>query len=702
MPPEPPIAKKKSQVIESHGSKREDPYYWLRDKKKPEVIAYLKAENEYTKEAMGDTEDLQKQLYGEMKRRIKETDTSAPVKVDNYYYYYRTEEGKQYPIYCRKKNSLKNAEEVLLDQNELAKEHKFLAIGVYEVSPNHRLLAYSTNTDGSEQYTVHIKDLTTGKLLSDSIENTYYSLEWRNDSKSFFYTTLDVAMRPHKAHVHVLGRDTKKAEEVFSEPDERFFVTLSKSRSKKFIFIELESKVTTEVHFFDADTNDKTPKLIDLRKQDHEYYVDHHEGTFFILTNDKAKNFRLAQTTIESPSKEHWKEVISHRGDVMLDSFDVFKKYLVLYELVEGLVNMRVRNLGTGDEHYIQLPEPVYAVRGVDNPEFDTDTLRFVYSSLVTSQSTYDYRMDTKERKLIKQKEVLGDYDSSQYVTERIWAEANDGTQVPISLAYKKGLQKDSSNPCWLYGYGSYGSVQTPAFSENRVSLLDRGFVFAIAHIRGGGEKGRQWYENGKYLKKKHTFTDFIACAEHLIEAKYTSKDTLVICGRSAGGLLIGSVVNERPDLFKGAIADVPFVDVVTTMLDSSIPLTMIEYEEWGNPNDKKYYEYMLSYSPYDNVAAQEYPHLLVTAGLNDPRVQYWEPAKWVAKLRTIKKGNNLLLLKTKMEQGHMGASGRYDFLKEVAFEHAFVVKVLGLPRSVSDGPRAPEERLIPDLAAEE
>jgi oligopeptidase B len=676
----PPLAKKKSHTLEAHGDTRDDPYYWMRDKTNPEVIAYLEEENAYTKAMMADAEDLQTELYEEMKGRIKETDTSAPVKIDDYYYYSRTEEGKQYPIYCRKRDRLDNKEEVLLDHNELAKDHTFLDLGVFEVSPDHQLLAYSINTDGSERYTVCVKDLTTGELLTDVVENTYYSLEWRNDSRSFFYTTLDDAMRPSDVHVHTLGTDSREDTPVFSESDERFFVSVSKSRSKKYIFIESGSKVTTEVYFLDADIADTALKVISPRQQGHEYYVEHHDESFFILTNDQGQNFRLVKTPVTAAGSDDWTEVISHRDEVMLDSFDVFKDYLVLYELVNGLINVRIQHFGDQSEHYVQFSEEVYAVRGVDNPTFDTVTLRLAYSSLVTPESVYDYRMDTKERQLVKQEEVLGGYDSMQYETKRVWATAADGARIPISLAYKKAsLQTGRPNPCWLYGYGSYGMVLSPSFSANRISLLDRGFIFAIAHIRGGGEKGRGWYQAGKYLQKENTFSDFIASAEHLITEGYTSKEELMVCGRSAGGLLIGSVLNKRPELFKAAIADVPFVDVMTTMLDPTIPLTVTEYEEWGNPNDKEYYTYMRSYSPYDNVRAGDYPHLLVTAGLNDPRVQYWEPAKWVAKLRTAKTDNNTLLLKTEMEQGHMGASGRYDLLKEIAFEYAFALKILSV-----------------------
>lgn len=675
----PPVAQQIPKTFTDYGIVRDDPYYWLREKNNPEVISHLKAENKYTDHVMSDTEDLQEQLYLEMRARIKEDDTSAPVKIDNYFYYTRTEKDKEYPIYCRKEGSLDGEEEVLLDQNKLAKKMEHCDLGVFEVSPDHNLLAYSMDTDGSERHTIFVKDLQTGKLFSDRITNTYYALEWKNDSSSFVYTTLNETMRPHRAVLHTLGDEMKKDIELYREEDERFFVTLSKSKSKKFIFLEMESKVTTEVHFLDANSADSNFILVNAREQNHEYFVEHHKDSFYIRSNNEALNFKLMKAPITNPKKETWEEVIETREEVFLAGFEVFEQYLCIYELIDGVTNIRIRDLESGDEHSVAFDEEVYAAGSGGNPNFDSSTLRFVYSSFVTPQSVYDYEMDSREQTLVKQKDVLGGYDASQYVVKREYAEASDGEKIPISIAHKKGVDLNGTAPCWLQGYGSYGTVQSTGFNLNRISILDRGFVFAIAHIRGGGEKGRRWYENGKYLCKKNTFTDFITVAEFLVEKKYTSSSKLTACGRSAGGMLMGAVANEKPDLFKAIVADVPFVDVINTMSDPSIPLTVIEYEEWGNPNDQKYFEYIFSYSPYDNVKAQEYPHILVTAGLNDPRVHYWEPAKWVAKLRTLKTDENMLLLKTEMEQGHSGASGRFKFLREVAFEYAFALKALGI-----------------------
>lgn len=675
--PTPPKADKRPKTLEAHDHKRTDDYYWLKEKTDGEVIEYLESENEYADAVMADTADLQKQLFGEMRGRIKETDTSAPVKIDEYYYYVRTEKGKEYPIYCRKKNNLDNKEEILLDQNELAKNYKYCAFGIYSVSPDHSLLAYSIDTEGSEKYTIHIKNLKDGRLLSDEIGNTHYAFEWMNDNSTFLYTTLNESLRPDRVLRHRLGDAITADEELLVEKDERFYVDLDKSKSKKYIFVELSSKVTSEIYFLDADGDGKELTVINPREQEHEYIAEHHGDDFFILSNDAAKNFRLLKAPVTKPSKDNWREVIEHREEVMIQSMTVFADYLCLYELAEGITDIRVRNLETGHDHYIEFEEEVYSTFDAPNPDYGSRVLRFKYSSMVTPVSVYEYDMDSKERKLVKREEVLGKYNPEDYTTRRVYAKSADGVEVPVSIVYRKGLEMDGNNPCWLTGYGSYGSVLPVVFNSNRLSLLERGFVFAIAHIRGGGDKGRQWYYDGKYLNKKNTFNDFIASAEHLTADGYTSPGKLAIYGGSAGGMLIGSVVNMRPELFRCAIADVPFVDVTTTMLDPSIPLTVMEYEEWGNPNDQEYYEYIRSYSPYDNVTEQNYPHLLVRAGLNDPRVQYWEPAKWVAKLRQMKTDDNLLILKTEMDQGHGGASGRYELLKEIAFDYAFTLKVL-------------------------
>ena len=677
--PKPPVAAVKAKVSEIHGQTRVDDYYWLRERNDPHVIDYLKAENAYTEKMLKHTKSLQDSLYREMKSRIKETDLEVPVKVDDYYYYSRTEEGKQYRIRCRKKGSLDAPEEILLDENHLAQGAKYFRIGEYRVSPDHKLLAYSVDKAGNETYTIFIKDLTTGGLRLDEIPSTYYGLEWGNDNKTILYTLLDDAKRPHKLYRHTLGDDPKNDVLVHHETDERFHVSLDKTRSRKYVLLELASQITSEVRVLDADQPTGAFAVIHPRQQGMEYNVEHHGDDFYIVTNVNAINFKLMKAPISSPSKGNWVEVIPHRIDVKLDGVDAFQDHLAVYERDHGLRTLRIRNLKTNEEHKAEFPEPVYTYFAAGNEEFNTPTLRFMYTSLVTPRSVYDYDMNTRQRVLKKRDEVLGGYDPSKYASERIFATAADGIQIPISLVYQKGMQKDGTNPMLLNGYGSYGSPSDPFFQSNRLSLLDRGFIFAIAHIRGGGDLGRPWYEDGKLLHKKNTFTDFIACAEHLIAQGYTSPDKLAIIGGSAGGLLMGAVVNMHPDLFAACIAAVPFVDVVNTMLDDSIPLTVIEYEEWGNPRDKTFYDYMLSYSPYDNVTAQPYPNLLITAGLNDPRVQYWEPAKWTARLRATKTGNNLLLLKTNMGAGHGGASGRYDALRETALHYAFLLDVLGI-----------------------
>ena len=677
----PPIAKTQPKADTVHGEERIDNYFWLREKSNPEVIEYLEAENRYTEAMTQHTEDFQKQLYQELLGRIKETDLSVPEKMGNYYYYTRTEEGKQYPIYCRKKEGLEVEEEVLLDQNVLAQGHEYLEMGVYNISPNHQLLAYSTDTTGGESYTLYIKDLNTGQLLSDQIPNTYYSVEWANDNQTLFYTTLDAAKRPYKLYRHQLGSTPATDTLIYHETDESFFLDVSKTRSKAYLLMELENINTSEVHYLEADQPTGDFKVISPRQTELEYSVEHHSDQFLIVTNAEAVNFKLMRASVNNPSRENWEEVIPHRESVKLDGISAFQNHLVISEREDGLRKIRIRNLATIKEHTVDFPEPVYTVHQGRNPEFNTTTLRFNYGSLVTPMSVFDYEMDDRTRELKKQDEVLGGYDMSLYESERIFAEAEDGTPIPISLVYKKGLPKDGKNPLLLYGYGSYGINSDPYFSSNRLSLLDRGFKYAIAHIRGGEEMGRMWYEHGKLLHKRNTFTDFIACAEHLIAENYTASDKLIIQGGSAGGLLMGAVTNMHPELFEIVIAKVPFVDVVNTMLDASIPLTIIEYDEWGNPNEKEFYDYIKSYSPYDNVEAKEYPHILVTAGLNDPRVHYWEPAKWTAKLRALKTGDNRLLLRTEMGAGHAGPSGRYDYLKEIAFEYAFIFDLLGIDR---------------------
>lgn len=678
----PPVAKAVPKNLAIHGHERADNYQWLRERENPEVIKYLNDENAYTDAMMKPTEPLQARLYEEIKSRIKQTDLSVPTRIDDFFYYTRTIEGKNYPLHCRKKGSLEAAEEILLDVNAMAEGKKYYRVAVFRPSPDHKLLAFSDDTEGDETYTLRFKDLTTGAMLPDAISNIDYSVEWANDNRTVFYANLDAARRPYKLFRHVLGEPMDKDAELYHEADETFRIALNKSRSRKFLILNLDSTMTTEVRVLSADAAGGEFKVIEPRKRGHEYHIEHHGDRFFVVTNDQARNFRLMETPLATPGQSHWKEVIPHREKVKLDNVEAFADFLLIQERDEGLPRLRIRKLADNSDHMVEFAEPAYAVSPTGNEEFKTDTLRFQYQSLITPRTVYDYNMNSKKREMLKRDEVLGGFDANNYVTERIFATASDGTRVPINLAYRKGLSKDGKNPALLYAYGSYGASMDTAFSSDRVSLLDRGFVFALANIRGGGELGRPWYEDGKLLKKKNTFTDFIACAEHIIKEKYTSADRLAISGGSAGGLLMGAVTNMRPDLFKVVIAHVPFVDVINTMLDPTIPLTTLEYDEWGNPNDKTYYEYMYSYSPYDNVAAKAYPNMLVKTGLNDPRVAYWEPAKWVARLRATKTDNNRLLFKTRMEAGHGGASGRYDRWKDTAFDYAFILDTLNIRES--------------------
>ena len=672
-----PVAAKHPHKLLIHGDERIDNYYWLRQQDSPAVIDYLEAENSYTEDQMQHTQELQQSLYDEMLSRINETDLSVPYRLQDYYYYSRTEEGKAYPILCRKYQSLDAAEEILLDQNELAAGKEFFSLGVTSVSPNQQIMAYSVDITGAEQYTLYFLDLTTRELYSETIANTYYSFTWGNDNQTAFYTKLDDANRPYQLWRHTLGGNPSDDVLVYQEDDESYFLGVGKTRSRAYILLNLSSMVTSEVHYLDADNPQGEFKLFQPRQTGIEYGIDHHSDRFYIVTNEEAINFKLMSTAVDSPDKKNWQTLIPHRSDVMLEGVDVFADHLVIYELQAGLRTAKIQTLATGEITNLSFPEPTYSFSGGNNPEFNTSKFRFNYSSLVTPSSVFDYDLVTEERELKKEIEVLGGYDRTLYASERLMAIAPDGTEVPISLVYKKGIKQDGSNPLWLTGYGSYGYSYPATFSSIRLSLLDRGYIVAIAHIRGGQEMGRKWYEDGKFLQKKNTFTDFIACAEHLIAEKWTSCDHLAISGGSAGGLLMGAVVNMRPDLFKVVVANVPFVDVVTTILDESLPLTIQEWEEWGNPNDPEYYDYIKSYSPYDNVVVKDYPAMLITAGLNDPRVKYWEPAKWAAKLREFKTDDNLLLLKTNMSAGHGGASGRYELLKEIAFEYAFVIDQL-------------------------
>jgi oligopeptidase B len=675
----PPIADKQPQSLITHEDERIDNYFWMRDSKNPQVITYLEAENAYTEAMMQQTEKLQTNLYNEMLARIKETDLSVPYQQGDYYYYSRTETGKSYPIHCRKKDSLQAQEEILLDQNQLAEGHEYFSLGTFKVSPNHQILAYSIDTSGSEQYILFFLDLATKKLYPEKITETYFSLAWGNDNSTIFYTKVDATNRPYRLLRHRLGNPSEYDILIYEEPDESYFLSVGRTRSQAYIVMSLGSKVTSEIHYLDANNPLGEFQVIHPRQQGMEYDIEHHQDYFYIVTNEQAINFKLVKTPVATPTKENWKTVIEHREDVLLSSIIAFSDYLVIAERKAGLPIMRVQKLATGEEQNIPFPEPTYAISLGNNPEFNTTKLRFNYTSLITPSSVFDYDMATGERELKKETEVMGGYDRNQYASEWIFANAPDGTLIPISLVYKKGIKKDGKNPLFLTGYGSYGASYPASFSSSRLSLLNRGVAIAIAHIRGGGEMGRKWYEDGKFLHKTNTFTDFIACAEHLIAQKWTSSNHLAISGGSAGGLLMGAVINMRPELFKAVIAAVPFVDVVTTILDTSLPLSAMEWEEWGNPNEQVYYDYMKSYSPYDNVKQQNYPHLLIIAGLNDSRVKYWEPAKWTAKLRELKTDNNLLLLKTNMGAGHGGASGRYESLKEAAFEYAFILEQLGL-----------------------
>jgi oligopeptidase B len=674
----PPAAATVPHIETLHGELRSDDFFWLRDRANPAVLAYLDAENRYTASVMEHTEALQQQLYREMRSRIKETDLSVPEPLDGYLYYTRTETGGQYPILCRT-HGCADREEVLLDQNPLAQGHCYFRLGASAVSPDHKFLAYSVDTSGAEEFTLYIKDLVSGEVFPESIARTSTGVAWANDSRTLFYTVLDDAHRPCRLYRHCVGSDPSEDVLVYFEQDPSFFLEISRTRSRAFLLLDISSHSTSEVRFLRADRPNDTLAVVQPREPGIEYTVSHHEDRFFITTNVDAPNFRLVEAPVVTPGREHWSELLPYRPEVKLDGTDAFAEHLVVYERASGLRQIRVFELASGQEHVIPFPEPVYTIHPHANPEFHTRTLRFTYTSLITPNSVVDYDLSARTWTVRKQVEVLGGYDRSLYRSERLFASAADGTSVPISLVYRMPLQLDGQRPLLLNGYGAYGLSYDPMFSSNSLSLLDRGFVVAIAHVRGGEEMGRAWYEEGRLLHKRSTFTDFIAVAEHLIASGYTNRDRLVINGGSAGGLLMGAVTNMRPDLFHAVLAEVPFVDVMNTMLDASLPLTVIEYDEWGNPNDRTAYEYIKSYSPYDNVEAKEYPHILVTAGLNDPRVAYWEPAKWTAKLRATKTDKNRLILRTNMGAGHGGASGRYDYLREVAFKYAFVLDVLNL-----------------------
>jgi oligopeptidase B len=672
-PLEPPVAKKVPHVVTLHGDKRVDDYFWLREKTSPEVIDYLKAENAYADAMTRDSEPFRQALYQEMLGRIKQTDLSVPYRLRGYYYYSRTEEGKQYSIQCRKKGSLEAEEEVLLDLNAMASQHKFLAIGALAVSDDDRLLAFTLDTTGFRQYTLQVTDLTTGAMGPEDVGKVG-SVVWAADNATLFYTVEDPAKRQYRLYRHALGAAHGSDALVYEEKDERFELDAHRSASKAYIFLTSSSHTASEVRYLAADRPADPFRLIAAREKDHEYYVEHHGNRFFIRTNQGAPNFRLVSAPVTDPGKAHWQEVIPHRPDVMLSGLTMFANYYVRSEREGGLPQLTVTDFRTGESHRIAFPEPVYTCGTGTNAEYESGTFRYTYQSFVTPSSVFDYDMDKRTSTLLKQTEVLGGYDPSRYESQRLWAKASDGTRIPISIVYRKGTPHDGSAPMLLGGYGSYGISQNATFSSNRLSLLDRGVVFAIAHVRGGGEMGKTWHEQGRMMHKKNTFTDFIAAAEYLVDAKVTSRDRLVITGGSAGGLLMGAVVNLRPDLFKAVVAEVPFVDVINTMSDASLPLTVGEFEEWGNPQIKNEYEYIKTYCPYTNTTARAYPTMLVKTSLNDSQVMYWEPAKWVAKLRAVKTDRNPLLLKINMGAGHGGSSGRYDALHEAAFNYAFIL----------------------------
>jgi len=677
--PAPPVAKKIPKTTEINGRELVDNYFWLRDKQNPDVAAYLQAENAYTDAVMKPTEGLQKKLYDEMLSRIKETDVEVPYKEGNYFYYTRTEAGKQYSIYCRKKGSLEAPEELLLDVNELAKGQQFMSVRDFSVSDDGNLLAYTTDNIGFRQYVLAVKDLRTGKLLPDHAERVG-SMAWANDNKTIFYTVEDpTTKRQFQLYRHTAGTNGSD-KLIYEEKDERFNVETAKTRSKAYIFLIAASHTTTEARYIPADQPMAEFKVLEPRKQDVEYYPDHNGSFFYIRVNDTGRNFRLVKAPISDPHSANWQEVVPQRANVMLDDTDFFKNYYVLSERENGLPQMQVTDLATGKSQRIEFPEPAYSSYPYANHEYDTSKFRYGYQSFITPRSVFECDMASGKSTLLKQKEVPGGYDRTKYQVEQIYAPASDGVKVPISVVHLKGVKMDGTGPMYLTAYGSYGYPYDIVFNSDRFSLIDRGVVFAVAHIRGGGEMGKAWHDDGRMMHKKNTFTDFIASAEYLVKQGYGSKDRLVIEGRSAGGLLMGAVLNMRPDLFHAALVGVPFVDVINTMLDETLPLTVPEFEEWGNPKEKPAFDYMISYSPYDNIEAKTYPNMLVRTSFNDSQVMYWEPAKYVAKMRAMRTDHNSLILKTNMNPaGHGGASGRYDRLHEVAFDYAYFLTQMGI-----------------------
>ena len=672
-----PKAKIIPKTLKKHKETRIDNYFWLNDRENPEVIDYLNQENAYYESMTAHTQNLKESLFEEMKSRIKEDDSSVPYFYNGYFYITRFETGQDYPIFARKKGSLSSDEEILFDCNEMAKGHAYFKLGGLSISPDNKFASFGVDIVGRRIYTIQIKNLETGEILADKIENVTGASVWANDNNTIFYVRQDqVTLRADKVFRHKLNTSSENDVLVYDEVDDTFNVSISKEKSKKYIVIGSGSTLTTEYRILNSDNPDGEFTVFQPRVRGLEYSISHYEDSFYVLTNkDKATNFKLMKTPESKTGKKNWVDLIPHREDVLLEDIEIFKNYLVVEERSNGLNHIRIMPWNGEPDYYLPFGSETYNAYTTTNVDFDTDILRYSYQSLATPSSVIDFNMKTKTKEILKEQQVLGGkFDKENYIEERVWATARDGVKVPISMVYRKGLEKNGKNPLLLYAYGSYGITMDTYFSSTRLSLLDRGFVYAIAHIRGGEDLGRQWYEDGKLLKKKNTFTDFIDCSKFVIDQKYTSPEHLYAEGGSAGGLLMGVIVNEAPELYNGVIAQVPFVDVITTMLDDSIPLTTGEYDEWGNPNNKKYYDYMLSYSPYDNVKAQEYPNMYVSTGLHDSQVQYWEPAKWVAKLRDLKTNNKLLFLDTNMDAGHGGASGRFEALKDLAKEFSFLL----------------------------
>ena len=676
--PQPPVAKRIPKSINYHSDCLTDDYFWLREKSDPAVAAYLEAENAYADAMLADTAQRQEALYAEILSHIKQTDENVPYRKGDYLYYGRTEEGKQYGIYCRKRAEPEGVEEITLDLNEMAKNEKFMSIGAYQVSDDGRYLAYSTDVTGFRQYTLHVKDLTTGEILPDRVEKSI-SVAWAADNRTLFYTVEDPTKRPYRLYRHTLGEPVSSDALLFEEADERFGISVDRSRSHDYLFLTSASHTTSEVRFLPAAEPEGEWSLVEPRSHEHEYYLDHRGDRFYIRTNDKGRNFRLVTAPVRTPGVAHWKETVKHRDDVMLEGHELFAGHLVLVERAKGLPRFRVVNLRTRKIDTIAFPEPTYSASPDHNAVWDTTLFRYSYQSLVTPRSTFDNDMENGDSKLLKQTEVPGGFDRDDYRSERFFATAPDGAKVPISLVYRAGTRRDGKSPVFLRAYGSYGFPYPVAFAAANLPLLDRGVVLAFAHIRGGGEMGKAWHDSGRMQHKRNTFTDFIAAAEHLIARKYAAKDKVVISGGSAGGLLMGAVANLRPDLFRAIISYVPFVDVINTMMDATLPLTIGEYEEWGNPNKLDEYTYMKTYCPYTNLNAKAYPAMLIRTSFNDSQVMYWEPAKYTAKLRTLKTDHQPLLFKTNMAAGHGGASGRYDAFRDTAFDYAFLLEQVGI-----------------------